>query len=102
MPETLRFIRPCSPVRAVKPPAGATWLHELKLDGYRLQIVKDRREVRAFTRRGAEWTERLAAFADAFVGLACRSAIQPLTPGILTDPSRREGAFNRRATIALR
>jgi len=31
--------------------------------------------VRVFTRRGAEWTERLAAFADPFVTLACRSAI---------------------------
>ena len=56
-------------------PAGDAWLHELKLDGYRLQIIKDRREVRVFTRRGAEWTERLAAFADPFVALACRSAI---------------------------
>ena len=75
MPSSLRFIRACSPIRATKPPAGDAWLHELKLDGYRLQIVKDRREVRVFTRRGAEWTERLAAFADAFVALACRSAI---------------------------
>src|SRR6476619_5439180 len=75
MPTALRFIRPCSPVRAVKPPAGAPWLHELKLDGYRLQIVKDRRDVRVFTRRGAEWTERLASFADPFVSLECRSAI---------------------------
>ena len=72
---SLRFIPPCSPIRAPKPPAGDVWLHELKLDGYRLQIVKDRREVRVFTRRGAEWTERLAAFADPFVALACRSAI---------------------------
>jgi bifunctional non-homologous end joining protein LigD len=56
-------------------PASPAWLHELKLDGYRLQIIKDRREVRVFTRRGAEWTERLAAFADSFIALACRSAI---------------------------
>ncbi len=75
VPASIRFIRPCSPIRATKPPAGDTWLHELKLDGYRLQIVKERREVRVFTRRGAEWTERLAAFADPFVSLACRSAI---------------------------
>jgi bifunctional non-homologous end joining protein LigD len=68
-------IQPCRPVSAKTVPAGAVWLHELKLDGYRLQIIKDRREVRVFTRRGAEWTERLAAFADPFVTLACRSAI---------------------------
>jgi ATP-dependent DNA ligase len=75
VPEALRFIKPCSPVRAKTVPAGNAWLHELKLDGYRLQIIKDRREVRVFTRRGAEWTERLAAFADPFVTLACRSAV---------------------------
>ena len=72
---SLRFIPPCSPIRAPKPPTGGVWLHELKLDGYRLQIVKDQREMRVFTRPGAEWTERLTAFADPFVALACRSAI---------------------------
>jgi bifunctional non-homologous end joining protein LigD len=72
---SLLFIPPCSPIRAPAPPARDVWLHELKLDGYRLQIIKDRREVRVFTRRGAEWTERLAAFADPFIALACRSAI---------------------------
>jgi hypothetical protein len=34
-------------------PAGDAWLHELKLDGYRLQIIKDRRDLHLFTRRGA-------------------------------------------------
>ena len=59
----------------LQPPAGEAWLHELKLDGYRLQLIKDRRGLRVFTRRGSEWTERLTAFADAFVSLACRSAV---------------------------
>jgi bifunctional non-homologous end joining protein LigD len=72
---SLRFIRPCRPISARAPPPGAGWLHELKLDGYRLQIVKHRRDVGVFTRSGAEWTERLAAFADPFVTLECRSAI---------------------------
>lgn len=75
MSASLRFIHPCRPITAKSVPVGDAWLHELKLDGYRLQIVKNRREVRVFTRRGAEWTERLAAFADPFVPLACRSAI---------------------------
>jgi bifunctional non-homologous end joining protein LigD len=56
-------------------PTGAAWLHEPKLDGYRLQILKYRRDIRLFTRHGAEWTERLAAFADPFLALACRSAV---------------------------
>jgi ATP-dependent DNA ligase len=39
------FIRPCNPTRATSP-GGDAWLHEPKLDGYRLQIVKSGRAVR--------------------------------------------------------
>ena len=43
------FIRPCLPTVAQEPPRGHGWLHELKHDGYRLQIhVRDGR-VRLFT-----------------------------------------------------
>jgi bifunctional non-homologous end joining protein LigD len=70
-----RFIRPCSPIRATRPPAGEAWLHEPKLDGYRLQIVKEGRQVRLYSRNGHEWTTRLATVTDALQGLACRSAV---------------------------
>jgi ATP-dependent DNA ligase len=61
----LRFIRPCSPIRATKPPVGDAWLHEPKLDGYRLQIAKDVRQVRLYSRRGYDWNRRLAGLAEA-------------------------------------
>lgn len=52
------FIHPCRPIVAKRPPSGATWVHELKHDGYRLQIhVRDGR-VRLFTMNGANWTDR--------------------------------------------
>ena len=36
------FIHPCQPIAAKEPPSGPGWLHELKHDGYRLQIhVRD-------------------------------------------------------------
>ena len=38
------FIHPCQPTVATKPPTGPGWAHELKHDGYRLQIhVQDGR-----------------------------------------------------------
>jgi bifunctional non-homologous end joining protein LigD len=38
------FIHPCQPIVAKQPPAGPGWAHELKHDGYRLQIhVRDGR-----------------------------------------------------------
>lgn len=48
-----------TPVKDV--PEGDEWLHEIKLDGYRvLARVRDG-EVRFFTRNGADWTDRLQA-----------------------------------------
>ena len=35
-----RFIQPCSPIRAKEVPAGEGWLHEVKFDGYRVQVHK--------------------------------------------------------------
>jgi bifunctional non-homologous end joining protein LigD len=52
------FIHPCQPMVAERPPSGPGWLHELKHDGYRLQIhVRDGR-VRLYTMNGNDWTKR--------------------------------------------
>ena len=52
------FINPCQPTVASKPPSGPGWAHELKHDGYRLQIhVRDGR-VRLYTMNGADWSKR--------------------------------------------
>jgi ATP-dependent DNA ligase len=52
------FIQPCIASQASKVPAGGGWLHEIKHDGYRMQVRKDGDRVRLFTRRGFDWTER--------------------------------------------
>ena len=52
------FIHPCQPTVATRPPTGPGWAHELKHDGYRLQIhVRDGR-VRLYTMNGADWSKR--------------------------------------------
>jgi bifunctional non-homologous end joining protein LigD len=52
------FIHPCQPIVAKQPPSGPGWAHELKHDGYRLQIhVRDGR-VRLYTINGANWSKR--------------------------------------------
>jgi len=54
----LGFIHPCRPTVAERPPRGPGWTHELKYDGYRLQIhVRDGR-VRLYTMNGNDWTKR--------------------------------------------
>jgi ATP-dependent DNA ligase len=52
------FIEPCIPTAADTPPNGPQWIHEIKLDGYRLIVSKRGDRVRLFTRRGYDWSER--------------------------------------------
>jgi bifunctional non-homologous end joining protein LigD len=52
------FIHPCQPTVAKEPPSGPGWAHELKHDGYRLQIHVCDGRVRLFTMNGNDWTKR--------------------------------------------
>src|SRR5215831_682525 len=45
-----RFIPPCSPIPAKEVPAGDGWLHEVKFDGYRVQVHKVGSKVVMFSR----------------------------------------------------
>jgi len=59
------FIQPSRPTIASKPPDGPGWAHELKHDGYRLQIhVRDGR-VRLYTKNGADWSKRYPLIIEA-------------------------------------
>jgi bifunctional non-homologous end joining protein LigD len=59
------FIHPRQPIVAKQPPTGPGWAHELKHDGYRLQIhVRDGR-VRLYTINGADWSKRYPLIAEA-------------------------------------
>jgi bifunctional non-homologous end joining protein LigD len=67
------FVPPCIPTRATKPPSGPDWIHEIKHDGYRLQVRRDGDIVRLFTRRGYDWTGRYPAIAATAIKLRARS-----------------------------
>jgi DNA ligase D-like protein (predicted ligase) len=56
-----------------KAPDGPDWLHELKLDGYRMHARLDA-GVQILTRRGNDWTEKYPAIAKAIAGLPARNA----------------------------
>jgi bifunctional non-homologous end joining protein LigD len=70
-----KFIHPCVPTTAKAIPRGDAWLHEPKLDGYRLQIIKDERGVRLYSKGGNEWTKRLVLLAEVLAGIHCKSAV---------------------------
>jgi bifunctional non-homologous end joining protein LigD len=58
-----------------EPPSGSGWLHELKLDGFRMGLVIDGDSVRIISRRGNEYTADYPEIVDAARGIAATSAI---------------------------
>jgi bifunctional non-homologous end joining protein LigD len=48
----------CIPTRGAKVPHTPDWLQEIKYNGYRLRVERDRDRVRLFTRNGYDWTKR--------------------------------------------
>jgi bifunctional non-homologous end joining protein LigD len=59
-----KFIAPELALQATTPPNGAGWVHELKLDGYRIQARKDGDKVQLLTRTGLDWTHRMKTIAS--------------------------------------
>lgn len=56
-------------------PAGPGWLHEIKLDGYRLGCRIDHGRVTLLTRQGNDWTSSFSEIAAAAARLPVRSAL---------------------------
>jgi ATP-dependent DNA ligase len=54
----LAFVEPCLPSPADRPPSGAGWIHEIKLDGFGMMVRRDGAGVRLLTRKGHDWTGR--------------------------------------------
>ncbi len=59
------FIEPQLCETVSRPPAGDDWLHEIKFDGYRIQMRVAGHKVTLKTRRGLDWTARYPEIADA-------------------------------------
>ena len=64
------FIKPQLALEATSPPSQVGWIHELKLDGYRIQARKSKGKVTLLTRSGLDWTYRVPAVADAVANLS--------------------------------
>jgi bifunctional non-homologous end joining protein LigD len=69
------FIIPCSPTLRARPPTGEAWLHEIKFDGWRIQLHKRGGDVALYTKNGHDYTKRLPSIAAAVAELPARSAI---------------------------
>lgn len=63
--EGARFVAPQLARVVSSVPATREWVHEIKLDGYRIIAVKREGEVRLFTRNQHDWTDRFGRLAKA-------------------------------------
>jgi bifunctional non-homologous end joining protein LigD len=57
------FIEPELATSVDKVPSGERWIHEVKFDGYRVQVHLREAVVKVFTRRGNDWTNRFRKIA---------------------------------------
>ena len=67
--------RPQLALLVKSPPEGDGWLHELKLDGFRIGVEIDRGRVRLWSRRAKEWTEEFPTVVAGAEKLKLKSAL---------------------------
>lgn len=79
------FIAPELASQSAVPPSGDGWLHELKLDGYRIQARKDGDTVQLLTRTGLDWTHRMKTIATLVAALPFEKAILDGEVVVLAD-----------------
>ncbi|WP_348984018.1 ATP-dependent DNA ligase [Mesorhizobium mediterraneum] len=59
-----------------KPPEGDDWIHEIKVDGYRAQIIINSPEdIRVYTETGKDWTRKYLGIVEAAGELEVENAI---------------------------
>jgi bifunctional non-homologous end joining protein LigD len=59
------FIKPQLATLRARAPKGDQWLHEIKFDGYRVQIHLNKGKRKVYTRNGLDWTKRFSVIAGA-------------------------------------
>jgi bifunctional non-homologous end joining protein LigD len=64
------FVEPQLAVSLEKPPSGPGWAHEIKFDGYRMQLRTVGGEARLLTRKGLDWSAKFPQIVASGAGLA--------------------------------
>ena len=60
------FIKPQLATLKSKAPKGEQWIHEIKYDGYRVQVHANKGKENVSTRNGLDWAKRFSLIAGAF------------------------------------
>jgi bifunctional non-homologous end joining protein LigD len=69
------FVEPALATSVENVPSGERWIHEIKFDGYRVQVHLANEAVKIFTRLGHDWTHRFKKVAHDAWHIKAGSAI---------------------------
>ena len=69
------FIEPALASSTEKVPSGERWIHEIKFDGYRVQVHLANETAKISTRRGHDWTHRFKKVAHDAWRIKANSAV---------------------------
>jgi bifunctional non-homologous end joining protein LigD len=105
------FIAPQLATLVQRPPEGDTWVHEIKIDGYRVAARIERGKVQMLTRHANDWTPRFrpiaailaelpvkAAYIDGEIALLTAEGVSDF--GALQEALGRHGGSREMAFIA--
>jgi bifunctional non-homologous end joining protein LigD len=96
----LCFIPFQMPSLVEKPPEGDDWIHEIKYDGYRTQLLIQHGTARALTRNGHDWSRQYGPIAAAAAELPVKNAI--VDGEVVVSRSARRSAGSRSAWCSSR
>ena len=68
------FVPPQLSLPVEKPPPGPQWVHEIKLDGYRMAARIDNGRAQLLTRTGLDWTDKYPSAVAALANLNVKTA----------------------------
>jgi DNA ligase D-like protein (predicted ligase) len=69
-----QFVSPQLSLSVETPPSGSQWVHEIKLDGYRMAARIDNGRAQLLTRTGLDWTGKYPSIAEALANLDAKTA----------------------------
>ena len=94
------FITPCLPTLRPTAPTAPGWVHEIKFDGYRIQLRRRGGSTRALTRNGYDWRDRFPGIITAADALPGHDFIVDAEAVVLDELGRPDMAMLRSSTSA--
>ena len=93
------FVEPCLPLISRTVPTGSQWAYEIKHDGFRFLAVRQRKQVRIYSRGGHDWSKQLPAITEAMQALPVRSVMLD-GEGVICGPDGKSDFDRMRACFS--